>query len=71
MCWSIPGKVVEINGKKGIIQIEDIKKEVFFDLLPDAVIGDYVLVHAGYAIQKIHPENAEFTIKFFKGELIT
>lgn len=68
MCWGVPGKIIEIKGKTGIIQIENISKEISLDLLTDVQVGDFVVVHAGYAIEKVKPEDAEFTIKFFKGE---
>ncbi len=68
MCWSVPGRIIEINGKIGTVEVSDIKKEVPLDLISDPKIGEYVLIHAGYAIQKVDEEQAHFTIDFFKNK---
>jgi len=69
MCWCIPGKIEDIEGSLAVVDISGIKKKVMLDLLSDPLIGDYVLVHAGYAIQKVNEEDANFTLDFFKGML--
>lgn len=51
MCVAPIGKVLEINNGKGLCDFEGVKKEVTLMLLPQAKIGDYVVVHAGYAVQ--------------------
>jgi len=53
MCLAIPSKVVKIEDTIGTIDIEGVRREVSLLLLDDINIGDYVIVHAGYAIQKI------------------
>jgi hydrogenase expression/formation protein HypC len=68
MCWSIPGKIIEINGTVSTVDVAGVKKEVGLDIVPDAKVGEYVLVHAGYAIQKVSEDKAKFTIDFFKGK---
>ncbi len=68
MCWSVPGKVIGINGNEGTVEISGVRKKVMFDLLTNPAKGEYVLVHAGYAIQKVNEEEANFTINFFKGK---
>ncbi len=68
MCWSVPGKIIKIDGNVSTVEIAGVKKEVHLDLLEDARIGEYVLVHAGYAIQKVDEEKAKFTIDFFNGK---
>lgn len=68
MCWSVPGRIIEIKGNRGVIDIAGLRKEIALDLISEPKISDYVLVHAGYAIQKIAEENANFTIDFFKGK---
>lgn len=67
MCWSVPGKIISINGNIATIELSGIKKEVSLDLLSETEVGEYVLVHAGYALQKVSEEKAKFTIEFFKG----
>lgn len=53
MCLAIPSKVVKIEDTIGTIDFEGVRREVSLLLLDDINIGDYVIVHAGYAIQKI------------------
>lgn len=53
MCLAIPSRIVKIEDDMGIIDVEGIRREVSLLLLEDAAIGDYVIVHAGFAIQKI------------------
>ena len=66
MCWSIPGKIVGICDNIAKVKISGISKDVGLDLIDNPAIGEYVLVHAGYAIQKVNEESAKFTIDFFK-----
>jgi hydrogenase expression/formation protein HypC len=67
MCWSVPGKIVDIKDNIATVDISGLRKEIVLTLLSEPRIGDYVLVHAGYAIGKVNEEEANFTIDFFKG----
>ncbi len=59
MCLAIPGKVLKkVNSIEAEVLIGKIKKLVRIDLFPEIKEGDYVLIHAGYAITKIDPEEA-------------
>ncbi|MCX5852391.1 MAG: HypC/HybG/HupF family hydrogenase formation chaperone [Deltaproteobacteria bacterium] len=70
MCIGFPGKIVSIDDNIAVIDISGTQREACLDLLPDEVtIGDYVLCHAGYAIQKIDEELAKEKLDFLK-ELI-
>ena len=69
MCLAVPGKVLSLDGDKGIVEIGNMKREVFMHLLPDVDVNEYVLVHAGCAIQKIDEEEAKITLDTLK-ELI-
>jgi hydrogenase expression/formation protein HypC len=62
MCLAIPMKVIEIEGAFGKVDIEGVKRKVSFQLLPDVQIGDYVLIHAGFAIERINEEEAKRTL---------
>ncbi len=62
MCLAVPMKVVEIEGAFGKVDAEGVRRKVSFQLLPDVKIGDYVLVHAGFAIEKINEEEAKRTL---------
>ena len=68
MCWSVPGKIHEIRSNVAVVEIAGIRKEVALDLIDDAVVGEYVLIHAGYAIQRVDTEKAEYTMRFFEGK---
>jgi hydrogenase expression/formation protein HypC len=66
MCLAIPGKIVEINESMAMVEIGDVQREASILLLPDAQVNDYVLLHAGFAIQKIDEEEAFKTISLLK-----
>jgi len=66
MCLAIPGKVIEINESKAAIEVGNVKREVFIQLVPDVKLGDYVLVHAGCAIQIVDEEEALKTLDILK-----
>jgi len=59
-------KVIQKHGNEGIAEISDNRIEVRLDLLPDAKVGDYVIVHAGFAIQKLDENEAEETLKLLR-----
>ena len=67
MCLAIPSKVVEIRDKMATIDLTGVRRDVSLLLLPEeAAVGDYVLVHAGFGIQRIDPEAAEEAMKLIK-----
>ncbi len=63
MCLAIPGKILTREGQTGRVDFGGLIRQAALDLVPDAAIGDVVLVHAGFAIQKVdlsmEPEIAE------------
>ncbi len=63
MCLAIPMKVIEADGPFGKVEAEGVKRKVSFQLLPDVEVGDYVLVHAGFAIETINEEEAKKTLE--------
>jgi hydrogenase expression/formation protein HypC len=66
MCVAVPGKVVAINNQTAVLSFMGVEKEVSTELLNEIKVGDYLLVHAGCAIQKLDPNEAEETIKLFE-----
>lgn len=67
MCVAIPSEVVAIKDKMATIDVSGVRRDVSLLLLPEeVVIGDYVLVHAGFAIQKIDQEAAEDALKLIR-----
>lgn len=66
MCLAIPARVVELlPGNRAIVDLSGLRKEVGVDLMPDVQLNDYVIVHVGYAIGKIDPEEARLTLALF------
>lgn len=62
MCLAIPMRVVEIDGFRAVAEVDGVRREARLDLLPEVVVGDYVLIHAGLAIATVDPEAAEETL---------
>ena len=58
-------RLVEIKGEKGIVEIGEVRREVGLQLIKDVKIGDYIIVHAGFAIQTLDEEEALETIAIF------
>lgn len=65
MCLAIPAKVIEINGPMATVDIAGNSRQVGIILTPEAQPGDYVLVHAGFAIQIIDEKEAQETLAIF------
>lgn len=70
MCLGIPGKITtidEINGiKMGKVDFGGIVKEVCLVYVPEATIGDYVIVHVGFAITQLDEESAQETLQLLR-----
>jgi hydrogenase expression/formation protein HypC len=62
MCLGVPMKLIKINGVTGIAEIGGLQREIGLLLVDNANVGDYVIVHAGYAIQKLDEKEAVKTI---------
>jgi hydrogenase expression/formation protein HypC len=66
MCLAIPSKIIEIRDSSATIDVYGAQRDISLLLLEDNVhVGDYVLVHAGFAIQKLQEDEAEETLKLF------
>lgn len=63
MCLAVPGKIKKINGRLAEVDFAGVSREAALDLVTDAGVGDYILVHAGYAIQKMDEAEAEETLR--------
>ena len=64
MCLAIPAKIVEkTENGNAIVSLDGVKKEISLALIENANLGDYVLVHVGYALNTISPEEADKTLK--------
>jgi hydrogenase expression/formation protein HypC len=67
MCLAIPGKVTEIDGtnmmRMSRVDFGGITRDISLAYLPDAQVGDYVVVHAGFAISQLDEEEAQETLR--------
>jgi hydrogenase expression/formation protein HypC len=67
MCLAIPGKLIEVTSeeemaREGIVDFEGIRKKINITFTPDAIPGDYLLVHVGFSISQIDQAAAERTL---------
>lgn len=72
MCLAIPARVEEMTGvDTAIVNLGGVRKEISLALVENIAMGDYVIVHVGYALQRLDPEEAERTLALFAemGEL--
>jgi len=66
MCLAIPMKLTRIAGDKGIAELSGVKKEVSLKLLEEVKLGDYLIIHAGFAIQRLDEEEAMKTLAIWE-----
>jgi hydrogenase expression/formation protein HypC len=63
MCLAIPARIVEILGNdQAIVDLGGVRKDVSLALVEDVKVGDYVILHVGYALTRLDPEEAEKTL---------
>ena len=66
MCLALPVKVVEVGlGDAAVVDLGGVRKEISLALLDGVQVGDYVILHVGYALSKLDPEEAERTLALF------
>ena len=63
MCLAVPMRVVSVEGTGGIVELGGVEQLVSFSLLPDASPGEYVIVHAGFALERLDEAEARRTIE--------
>jgi hydrogenase expression/formation protein HypC len=66
MCLAVPMQVVERREFDGAAEVGGVRREVSLMMCPEALLGDYVLVHAGYAITRIDEEEAQRTLELIE-----
>jgi hydrogenase expression/formation protein HypC len=66
MCLAIPSKIVRIDGEMAVIDVDGTQREASLLLLEDARVGDYVIVHAGFALHKIDETTAMETLDLLR-----
>jgi hydrogenase expression/formation protein HypC len=63
MCLAIPAKVISVEGSTALVTIEDVEYRASLLLLDDVHPGDFIMLHAGFAIQKVDEEEAAETLR--------
>jgi len=66
MCLGVPGKIIEINGETANVSVGGTMIKAGLQLVEDAKVGEYVLIHTGFALQKISEKEAAETLKLIK-----
>ena len=66
MCLAVPGKITELSGRIAVVNIEGMTRKADVSLVPDAKVGDYVIVHAGFAIEKYDEEEAKESLRLLR-----
>ena len=67
MCLAIPARIVEIDPATdmAVVDMGGVRKEISLSLVEDVAVDDYVIVHVGYALSKLDPEEAAKTLALF------
>ena len=66
MCLAIPVRVVELLGDSmAVVDLDGIRKEISLALVDGVAVGDYVILHVGYALSRLDPHEAERTLALF------
>jgi hydrogenase expression/formation protein HypC len=66
MCLGIPGKVIEIEKNLAKVDVGGLIRDISIELCPEVSVGEYVLIHTGFAIQKVDEKEAEETLELLK-----
>ena len=66
MCLAVPARVIETDGQTAKVELCGNVQSAALTLVEDVNVGDFILLHAGFAIQKLEQEDAEETIKLFE-----
>jgi hydrogenase expression/formation protein HypC len=70
MCLAVPGRIISLEDRDGtlmsVVDFGGIKKDVCLQYIPDAAVGEYVIVHVGFAIQRLDEESAIRTLAEFE-----
>ena len=69
MCLAVPMQVKTIENEVALCEIDGVQREASLMMIDDVQIGDYVLIHAGFAIEKIDDDEAQLTLKALREAL--
>lgn len=66
MCLAVPGEVEDIQGRNGVVNFGGTRRKVDISLIDELSVGDYVIVHAGFAIERMDEEDARQTLDLLR-----
>lgn len=66
MCLAIPAKIIDIDGIMATADVGGVQKTISLALVDDIAVNDFVIVHVGYALNRLDPEEAELTLQLFR-----
>ena len=66
MCLAIPMQLMERDGLEGVVEVDGVRRTVSLMLLPEAEVGEHLLIHAGYAIGAINADEAAETLALLR-----
>ena len=66
MCLGVPAKILETGEGAALVELGGVRREISVMLIDDVSVGDWVIVHAGFAIEKLSEEEAEQTLALFQ-----
>jgi len=66
MCLGVPARVLERNGDTAVVTLGGVRREISVMLLDDVSVGEWVILHAGFAIEKLSEEEAEQTLSLLR-----
>jgi len=67
MCLAVPARIVELDGARATVEVPGNRFSADVSLVPGVRVGDYVLVHAGFAIERYRTEDAEEILRLYEG----
>jgi len=66
MCLGVPAKILETSDGAAVVELGGVRREISVMLIDDVSVGEWVIVHAGFAIEKLSEEAAEQTLSLFR-----
>jgi len=66
MCLGVPAKILETRDGAAVVELGGVRREISMMLIDDASVGEWVIVHAGFAIERLSEEEAEQTLSLFR-----
>jgi len=66
MCLAIPTRILSIEDQQGVVELGGVRRAISLVLTPEARVGDYAIVHTGFAINILDEEDAQETLRLFE-----